>query len=76
MAEITAKIFRSGRTQAVRIPVELSFATETVTIERRGEGLILRPHYENGWARFFADPSLVLPEDFETGKDQLQPGPR
>jgi len=35
MSETTAKIFRNGRNQAVRIPVELSFDTDAVTIEKR-----------------------------------------
>jgi antitoxin VapB len=65
----TAKIFRNGNNQAVRIPVELSLDTDTVTIERQGDALILRPLPSGGWERFFADPSLVLPPEFETGDD-------
>jgi virulence-associated protein VagC len=42
MAPVIAKIFRNGRNQAVRIPVELSLDAETVTIERQGDALILR----------------------------------
>lgn len=66
---VTARIFRNGRNQAVRIPVEMSFDTDTVLLEKRGDTLIVRPRYEPGWQRFFADPSLVLPEDFEVGED-------
>ncbi len=69
MSQITAKIFRNGRNQAVRIPVELSFDTDTVTLEKRGDALILRPHRKGGWKAFFADPSLRLPESFDTGED-------
>jgi virulence-associated protein VagC len=43
MAPMIARIFRNGRNQAVRIPVELSLDAETVTIERQGDALILRP---------------------------------
>jgi antitoxin VapB len=64
-----ARIFRNGRNQAVRIPVELSLDAETVTIERQGDALILRPVASGGWDRFFADPSLVLPADFELEED-------
>ncbi len=71
MPQITAKIFRNGRNQAVRIPVELSFDTDTVTLEKRGDALILRPHRKCGWNAFFADLSLSLPESFDTGKDPL-----
>lgn len=69
MASMIARIFRNGRNQAVRIPVELSLDAETVTIERQGDALILRPLRSGGWDRFFADPSLVLPPEFEPGDD-------
>lgn len=69
MAPVTAKIFRNGRNQAIRIPVELSFDTDTVVVEKRGDALVVRPYYGGGWDRFFADDSLVLPADFDTGQD-------
>jgi antitoxin VapB len=69
MAPMIARIFRNGRNQAVRIPVELSLDTETVTIERQGDALILRPLASGGWDRFFGDESLVLPPEFEPGDD-------
>ena len=69
MAPMIARIFRNGRNQAVRIPVELSLDAETVTIERQGDSLILGPLPSGGWDRFFADPSLVLPPDFEVEDD-------
>ncbi len=68
---ITAKIFRNGSNQVVRIPVEFSFDTDTVTLERQGDALIVRPRYEDGWSRFFNDRSLALPEDFELGEDPV-----
>ena len=73
MAAYTAKIFRNGRNQAVRIPVELSFDTDTVTLEKRGDALIVRPKPKAGWDRFFSDESLVLPSDFSTGEDPPPP---
>lgn len=69
MPPLTAKIFRNGRHQALRIPVALSLDTDTDTIEKQGEALIVRPSYPRGWDRFFADESLVLPADFEAGQD-------
>lgn len=69
MPQMIARIFRNGRNQAVRIPVELSLDTDTVTIERQGDALILRPLPSGGWDRFFGDASLVLPPDFEPGDD-------
>jgi antitoxin VapB len=70
---MTARIFRNGRNQAIRIPVELSFDTKTVTLEKRGEALIIRPKRERGWDRYFNDPAMVLPADFETGDDPPAP---
>ncbi len=73
MAPVTAKIFRNGRNQAVRIPVEFSFDTDTVEIEKRGDELVIRPKPVAGWKEFFADPSLRVPEDFDTGDDAEPP---
>jgi antitoxin VapB len=69
MTPITARIFRNGRNQAVRIPKELSFSAEAVTIEKHGEALLLRPVQAGGWRAFFSDPTLVLPADFELADD-------
>lgn len=73
MPAFTAKIFRNGRNQAVRIPAALRFDTDTVTIEKHGDGLLLRPRQAGGWDRFFDDPALVLPDDFDTGEDPPAP---
>jgi antitoxin VapB len=39
----TAKIFWSGRSQAVRLPKEFRFESETVRIRRHGNAVILEP---------------------------------
>ena len=39
----TAKIFRSGNSQAVRIPKEFKLEGDEVEIQRRGSALVLRP---------------------------------
>lgn len=38
----TAKVFRSGNSQAVRIPAEFQFDTDEVEIFRRDDELVLR----------------------------------
>ncbi len=43
MAAKVAKVFKNGRSQAVRIPKEFRFDTAEVLIERKGEKLILTP---------------------------------
>ncbi len=43
----TAKIFWSGRSQAVRLPKEFRFDGETVHIRRHGKAVILEPLAED-----------------------------
>jgi antitoxin VapB len=43
LAPATAKVFTTGRSQAVRLPKAFRFNTPEVTIERRGDAVILRP---------------------------------
>jgi antitoxin VapB len=46
----TAKVFWSGRSQAVRLPREFRFDTDTVRIRRRGAAVILEPVARDwGW---------------------------
>ena len=50
----TAKVFMNGRSQAVRLPKEFRFDTDEVTVERLGDGIILRPRHrtrEEWWAQ-------------------------
>jgi antitoxin VapB len=39
----TAKLFRNGRSQAVRLPKEFRFEGEAVRIRRVGTGVLLEP---------------------------------
>ncbi|MEX1364297.1 MAG: AbrB/MazE/SpoVT family DNA-binding domain-containing protein [Nannocystaceae bacterium] len=57
-----AKVFWTGRSQAVRLPKEFRFDTETVLIRREGDRVVLEPVHEwpEGYAESFADfPSDV-----------------
>jgi antitoxin VapB len=45
----TAKVFWSGRSQAVRLPKEFRFKTDTVRIRRHGQAVILEPIAQD-WA--------------------------
>jgi antitoxin VapB len=49
----TAKVFTTGRSQAVRIPKEYRFACDEVFIEREGERVILTPR-PRSWREYFA----------------------
>lgn len=41
MGPITAKVFRSGNSQAIRLPKALRLPTKTVQIEKTGRGLLI-----------------------------------
>ncbi len=67
----TAKLFKNGRSQAVRLPVEFRFSTHEVFIERQGDAVILRPKPDS-WGDFFTRPSKV-PSDFLADRSDLPP---
>ncbi|MGY8904575.1 MAG: antitoxin [Burkholderiales bacterium] len=49
----TAKVFTTGRSQAVRLPKAFRFDTDEVTIEKVGNAVVLRPKQtdEAWWAQ-------------------------
>ena len=58
----TAKIFWSGRSQAVRLPAACRFEVAEVEIVKRGDTVTLRPRGKN-WAEFFDSAERAnLPE--------------
>jgi antitoxin VapB len=58
----TAKVFKSGNSQAVRIPVEFHFDTDEVEIFRRDDELVLRKKAKSLEQAFHLLASL--PKDF------------
>jgi antitoxin VapB len=48
----TAKVFMSGRSQAVRLPKAYRVDAVEMTIERAGDALVLRPVRADALARF------------------------
>lgn len=61
-----AKVFRSGNSQAVRLPKEFRLDVEEVEIVREGDALILRPRAGSGqdWASLRAALDLGFSDDF------------
>lgn len=58
-----AKIFKTGRSQAVRIPKKYRFKSNTVTIRKQGDSIILTPQKDVTWDEFFKDhicPDFLL----------------
>jgi antitoxin VapB len=67
----TARVFRSGNSQAVRLPKEFRLKSEEVEIFRRGEEIVLREK-DGNMARAF---DLLAGLNFEIpvrGKDRPQ----
>lgn len=65
----TAKVFKSGNSQAVRLPKEFQFDVSEVEIFRRGDEVVLRKKPQNT-ARVF-ELLTSLSEDFmEEGREQ------
>lgn len=60
---VTARVFKTGRSQAVRLPKEFRFDTETVLVHREGSAVVLEPAREwpSGWVESFTG----LRSDFE-----------
>lgn len=69
----TAKIFRNGRSQAVRLPKEFRFEGEEVKIRRRGSQVILEPVERRRWPRGYWTSWGRVPDDFEA-PTPLPPG--
>ena len=61
----TAKLFRNGRSQAVRLPREFRFEGDRVRVRRAGRGVVVEPMFANvtDWFaaldRFAADPLMA-----------------
>ena len=57
-----AKVFWSGRSQAVRLPAACRFETSEVEVIKEGEQLTLRPRGKNWNAYFDSQSRGCLPE--------------
>lgn len=47
----TAKLFRNGRSQAVRLPKEFRFEGTELSIRREGDAVILEPLRPRAWPK-------------------------
>lgn len=66
----TAKVFRSGNSQAVRLPKEFRFREDRVYVRRLGDAVVLLP-YSDPWRamlnglNLFSDDFMVVREQGE-----------
>jgi antitoxin VapB len=66
----TAKVFWSGRSQAVRLPKEYRFQSNEVRIRRHGQAVILEP-IATDWA--WLDKLQPFDDDFVHAANQQPP---
>jgi antitoxin VapB len=72
---MTTRVFKSGNSQAVRIPKEFQFDVTELEIFQRGEEIILRKKQDN--LSDVMDIFASFPEDFmEEGRDDSPPQER
>jgi antitoxin VapB len=76
---ITAKLFMSGRSQALRLPAKLRLQAQEVRIEQIGAALWLQPETSASnnmgqWLQDFYANSEALPPDFLV--DRKDPPPQ
>lgn len=72
---MTTRVFKSGNSQAVRIPKEFQFDVNELEIFRRGEEIILRKKQDN--LSDVMDIFAAFSDDFmEDGRDDSPPQER
>ena len=64
----TAKLFKNGQSQAVRLPKEFRMSGKEVYIEKQGEAIVLLPK-DKSWAPLF-DSLNHFAKDFKIERDQ------
>ena len=64
----TAKLFRHGGSQAVRLPKEFRFKGTEVAIEKRGNTVIIRPKLKPK-LKTLADVARYMREHYPQGRD-------
>jgi antitoxin VapB len=71
----TAKVFKSGDSQAIRLPKEFQFRGSEVYIKRMGNCVVIIPK-DDPW-KIVEDSVVNFTDDiFESGREQLPPRER
>jgi len=78
---ITAKLFMSGRSQAIRLPAVLRLQAKEVRIEQIGKALWLQPETTASdnmgqWLQDFYATTDALPDDFLADRHDAPPQER
>jgi antitoxin VapB len=70
----TAKLFKNGRSQAVRLPREFRFEGDRVRVRRAGRGVVLEPMAAN-LTEWFAELDRFAVEPFMPQGRKQPPSP-
>ena len=78
---VTAKLFMSGRSQAIRLPAKLRLQASEVRIEQIGNALWVQPQGETShdmgeWLQAFYATTDALPPDFLADRNDAPPQER
>ena len=65
---MTAKVFKNGRSQAVRLPKECRFNTDEVVVNRIGDIVLLMPK-TNKWSSFMQAIDMFSDDFMQDGRD-------
>jgi len=57
-----ARVFWTGRSQAVSLPKEFRFETDTVLVRREGQAVVLEPAFQ--WPEKWVESFAGVPDDF------------
>jgi antitoxin VapB len=58
-----ARVFWTGRSQAIRLPKEFRFETDVVLVHRDGQAVIVEPAHE--WPDGYVESFAGVPDDFK-----------
>jgi antitoxin VapB len=70
----TAKLFKNGRSQAVRLPRELRFEGDRVRLRRAGRGVLVEPIFTD-LGKWFAELDGLAAEPFMPEGRRQPPSP-
>ncbi len=68
----TARLFKNGQSQAVRLPKEFRFTGDKVFIKKVGNSVILIPH-QDSWQSLFQSLEQFSDDFMETREQPTQP---